>query len=212
MLKCNYLTFAEIESMTVLVQECCGIVSIADIVRGLLVSQRENHMIAPGLHIRCRSVERKRCDFCAVLNFPFGCNALLGAPMPTMNTPTATAVSDLPIAISSHRDDKSALARIAWSERANRKLLPVGRGSCRIKCGSMKAVAIKKGQTREQAPAFKEMGTLRCEGCGEEFTVFHEPTYVDKAVAERQAHWLEKVLAEEHERELKHADRIQLPD
>jgi len=73
-------------------------------------------------------------------------------------------------------------------------------------------VAIKKGQTRERAPDFKEMGTLRCDRCGEEFTVFHDPTCVDKTSAARQAHWLEKVLAEEHERERKHPDRIQLPD
>ena len=77
---------------------------------------------------------------------------------------------------------------------------------------SMKAVAIKKGQTRERAPAFKEMGTFRCDGCGEEFIVFHHPAFVDKAMAERQAYWLEKVLAEEHERDRKHPDRIQLPD
>ena len=76
----------------------------------------------------------------------------------------------------------------------------------------MKAVAIKKGQTRERAPDFKEMGTLRCDRCGEEFTVFHDPTFVDQTAAARQAHWLEKVLAEEHERERKHPDRIQLPD
>jgi hypothetical protein len=30
--------------------------------------------------------------------------------------------------------------------------------------------------------------------------------------AEHQAHWLERVLAEEHERESKHSDRILLPD
>lgn len=76
----------------------------------------------------------------------------------------------------------------------------------------MKAVAIKKGQTREKAPAFKEMGTLRCDSCGEEFIVFHDPTFVDKAAAERQAKWLDRVLAEEHERERKHSDRIELPD
>jgi hypothetical protein len=81
-----------------------------------------------------------------------------------------------------------------------------------IKCESMKAVAIKKGQTREQALAFKEMGTLRCEGCGEEFAILHDPAFMDKAVAERQARWLEKALAEEHERERKHPDRIQLPE
>jgi hypothetical protein len=56
------------------------------------------------------------------------------------------------------------------------------------------------------------MGTLRCDSCGEEFIVFHDPALADKAVAERQAHWLEKVLAEEHEREIKHPDRIQLPE
>ena len=56
------------------------------------------------------------------------------------------------------------------------------------------------------------MGTLRCDSCGEEFSVFHDSAFADKATAERQAHWLEKVLAEEHERERKHPDQIQLPD
>jgi hypothetical protein len=56
------------------------------------------------------------------------------------------------------------------------------------------------------------MGTLRCDSCGEEFIVWHDPALADKAVAARQALWLEKVLAEEHERERKHPDRIQLPD
>jgi hypothetical protein len=56
------------------------------------------------------------------------------------------------------------------------------------------------------------MGTLRCDHCGEEFMIFHDPVFVNKAAAERQAHWLEKVLAEEHERERKHPDRIQLPE
>jgi hypothetical protein len=76
----------------------------------------------------------------------------------------------------------------------------------------MKAVAIKKGQTRERAPELREMGTLRCDGCGEEFVIFHDPGAQDKKGAERQAHWLEKVLAEEHQSERKHPDRIQLPD
>jgi hypothetical protein len=76
----------------------------------------------------------------------------------------------------------------------------------------MKAVAIKKGQMRERAPAFEDMGTLRCDSCGEEFVVFHDPRFVDKKAAERQAQWLDKALAEEHERERKHPDRIQLPD
>jgi hypothetical protein len=42
--------------------------------------------------------------------------------------------------------------------------------------------------------------------------IFHEPTFVNKKAAERQAHWLEKVLSEEHDSERKHANRIQLPD
>jgi hypothetical protein len=35
---------------------------------------------------------------------------------------------------------------------------------------------------------------------------------VDKWLADRQAHWLETVLAEEHERDKKHSDRIELPE
>jgi hypothetical protein len=81
-----------------------------------------------------------------------------------------------------------------------------------IKCQAMKAVAIKKGQTRERAPDLTQMGTLRCDSCGEEFILFHDAGFADKAAAERQAYWLEKVLAEEHEQERKHPDRIQLPD
>jgi hypothetical protein len=46
----------------------------------------------------------------------------------------------------------------------------------------MKAVAIKKGHGQEKAAGFQEMGTLRCDGCGE------------------------------HERDKKHTDRIELPD
>ena len=56
----------------------------------------------------------------------------------------------------------------------------------------MKALAIKKGQTRERAPAFKEMGTLRCDSCGDEFIVWHDPSVADNGVAMRQALWLEK--------------------
>jgi len=73
-------------------------------------------------------------------------------------------------------------------------------------------LAIKKGQTRVKAEGLQEMGTLRCDGCGEEFILGHNPASVDKWVAEKQAKWLEKVLAEEHERDKKHPDRIELPD
>jgi hypothetical protein len=75
----------------------------------------------------------------------------------------------------------------------------------------MRAVAIKKS-SREKAAGFQEMGTLRCDGCGEEFFIGHHPGSADTRAAEKQAKWLEKVLAEEHERDKKHADRIELPD
>lgn len=75
----------------------------------------------------------------------------------------------------------------------------------------MQSVAIKKG-TREKTLGFLEMGTLRCDGCGEEFLIGHNPLSADMQVAERQAKWLEKVLAEEHERDRNHSDRIELPD
>jgi hypothetical protein len=46
----------------------------------------------------------------------------------------------------------------------------------------MRAVAIKKGQLREKAPAgFKEMGSLRCDGCGEEFLILHDPMFAAAA-------------------------------
>jgi hypothetical protein len=56
------------------------------------------------------------------------------------------------------------------------------------------------------------MGVLRCDACGEEFVICHRPVFADRWRAEQQAHWLEKVLAEEHERDKKHADRVKLPD
>jgi hypothetical protein len=76
----------------------------------------------------------------------------------------------------------------------------------------MKSLAIKKGQTRERAPDMREMGTLRCEGCGEEFAILHDPLLPNAETAARQAQWLEKVLSDEHERERKHPDRVQLPE
>ncbi len=75
----------------------------------------------------------------------------------------------------------------------------------------MRAVAIKKS-SGEKTTGFREMGTLRCDGCGEEFFIGHNPISVDRGVAEKQAQWLERVLAEEHEREKTHSDRIELPD
>jgi hypothetical protein len=75
----------------------------------------------------------------------------------------------------------------------------------------MRAVAIRKG-SREKTIGFQEMGILRCDHCGEEFFIGHNPASIDRRVAEKQAKWLEKVLAEEHERDKKHPDRIELPD
>jgi hypothetical protein len=75
----------------------------------------------------------------------------------------------------------------------------------------MRAVAIKKS-SREKTTGFQEMGTLRCDGCGEAFFIGHNPRWADHWVAARQAKWLEKVLGEEHERDRKHSDRIELPD
>ena len=75
----------------------------------------------------------------------------------------------------------------------------------------MRAVAIKK-VSGEKTSGFQEMGTLRCDECGEEFFIGHNPQSVDKQAAENQAKWLEKVLIEEHERNRRHPDRIELPD
>jgi hypothetical protein len=78
---------------------------------------------------------------------------------------------------------------------------------------AVKAVAIKKDQTRDKATAeFQAMGTLRCDVCVEDFVICHSTAFMDKSIADSQAHWLGKVLAEEHERDKKHADRIELPD
>ena len=59
----------------------------------------------------------------------------------------------------------------------------------------MRAVAIKK-VSGEKTLGFQEMGTLRCDECGEEFFIGHNPQSADKKVAEKQAKWLEKVLLE----------------
>jgi len=61
----------------------------------------------------------------------------------------------------------------------------------------MRAVAIKKS-SREKTIGFQEMGTLRCDGCGEEFFIGQDAKSVVKGFAEKQAKWLEKVLAEEY--------------
>jgi ribosomal protein L37AE/L43A len=88
--------------------------------------------------------------------------------------------------------------------------LPAKRIATNLK--SEHACSSNKKGSREKTMGFHEMGILRCDGCGEEFFIGHNPQWVDKRIAERQAKWLEKVLTEEHERDRKHPDRIELPD
>ena len=76
----------------------------------------------------------------------------------------------------------------------------------------MKAVAIKKGLIQQKTTGLQEMGTFRCDGCGEEFLIDHPLAFANIRVAEKQARWLEKVLTDEHERDRKHPDKIELPD
>jgi hypothetical protein len=76
----------------------------------------------------------------------------------------------------------------------------------------MKAVAIKRDLSEQGSLGLQEMGAFRCDHCGEEFLVNHPLGSADIRIAEKQARWLERVLAEEHERDRKHPDRIELPD
>ena len=73
------------------------------------------------------------------------------------------------------------------------------------------AVAVKLGQSNEALQGFHVMGTITCEGCGERFSIEHYSAFAGPAAAARQAVWLEKVLANDHERERKHLDKIELP-
>jgi hypothetical protein len=50
----------------------------------------------------------------------------------------------------------------------------------------MKAVAVKKGQAQADVASFWEMGTLRCDMCGEEFVIRHHPGFVSKEKAVRK--------------------------
>ena len=76
----------------------------------------------------------------------------------------------------------------------------------------MTAVLIKRGQSLGKTFGSQKIGTLRCEGCGGEFLIRHHPTVADHAIATKQALWLEKILADEHERDRKHSDQIELPE
>lgn len=77
---------------------------------------------------------------------------------------------------------------------------------------TVNAVAVRKGQNRTKAPGLVAMGTVRCDSCGEEFMIGHHPAVANRKNAEKQAEWLDKVLAYDHECDRKHGDRIELPD
>ena len=75
----------------------------------------------------------------------------------------------------------------------------------------MRAAATKKGLIQQKTTGLQEMGTFRCDGCGEEFLIDHPLEFANIRVAEKQARWLERVLAYDHEYEKKHSERIELP-
>jgi hypothetical protein len=58
----------------------------------------------------------------------------------------------------------------------------------------MKAAAIKKGHTDDRAVGFRDMGTFRCDECGELFSIVQNPLLADRWVAERQAPGSKKFL------------------
>lgn len=77
----------------------------------------------------------------------------------------------------------------------------------------MKAIAVKKGQSRTRPAGFQAMGTVRCRGgCGEEFFIAHRITVADPTAAEKQANWLALMLAAQHQHQELHPDSIELPD
>jgi len=56
------------------------------------------------------------------------------------------------------------------------------------------------------------MGVLSCDICGEELVIGHHPQLANQGIAEEQSCWLERESAKDHERQKKHAERIELPD
>jgi len=75
------------------------------------------------------------------------------------------------------------------------------------------SLGIKDGQDRGTAPeGFIIMGMVRCEACGENFTIYHHPRTADMTFAGHQAYWFERFLAEEHEHGKPHDDVTELPE
>jgi len=76
-----------------------------------------------------------------------------------------------------------------------------------------RALAIREGQDREKAPKdFVNMGTIRCDACREEFSIYHHPASADPTFAGHQAFWFERVLVQEHKNQTEHATVTELPE
>ena len=73
----------------------------------------------------------------------------------------------------------------------NKQTSEVARERYAFRADAMKALAIKKGRMQEQAPLKEptQIGILRCDGCGEEFIIYHAARFMDQvALAVSRAH------------------------
>jgi hypothetical protein len=72
----------------------------------------------------------------------------------------------------------------------------------------MSSCIATKEVSRAADTALQTMGTVVCDGCGERFRIEHLPTSADQSLAAKQARWLEKTLAYDHECQRPHPDKI----
>lgn len=72
-------------------------------------------------------------------------------------------------------------------------------------------VAIKIGQERLTPADSVGMGIVICDNCGARFTITQPAQHRNPDAAERQASWLERRLAHDHESGFEHDDAIDLP-
>jgi hypothetical protein len=75
----------------------------------------------------------------------------------------------------------------------------------------MSDVAVKFGRENRTPTDSVGMGVVICEGCGMRFTIRQDAQHQDENAAERQANWLERRLAHDHENGFEHDDAIDLP-
>ncbi len=75
----------------------------------------------------------------------------------------------------------------------------------------MSDVAVKHGQERLTPADSVEMGVVICDRCGTRFAITQAANHRSMDAAERQASWLEKHLAHDHDNEFEHDDTIDLP-